>query len=311
MVDLSVVIVNYRSSDYVRRCLASLAAGAGAASTEVFVVDNSPGELGSVAQGYDGLRLIENTENVGFGRACNQALRLSRGRVGVLLNPDTELCAGTLETLLKLLENDPGVGVVAPRLVNPDGTLQPSCRPFYSLRVALMDLLGISSFYPRPPLLGRVRWGIWDPDRVRDVSQPMGACMCVRREVLETVGMLDERFFVYFEDVDWCLRIHREGWRIVYTPEAEVIHHEGRSAARDTGLACAAFYRSKLIFCRKHFRGAKLACLIFLMRAEIRLKMTAWRLLASLPGAPPGRQDLRRAYLEANRVVRGSREASA
>ena len=289
-VDLSAIIVNYRTEDYVARCLRALPAAAASLTLEIVVVDNSPGALKPLLAERPDVVLIENHQNVGFARACNQGIERARGKAVLLLNPDTEPAEGSLVALTRALIDDARAAVTAARLVYPDGTLQPSCRPFPSVGTALLDCFGVSTSYPRPPLLGRLRVGIWGLEGTRPVAQPMGACLCIRREALADVGTLDERFFGYFEDVDWCGRARARGWRVLYVPSARIVHHEGGSSARDARGASIAYYRSKLAYVRKHSRGMRRATFVALLLLEIALRRARAWLRAALPtGGEPQR----------------------
>ncbi len=232
-IELSVVIVVYKTPEYLRRCLDALETARIALPWEAIVIDNAPetGDCRSVAAGRERVTYIANQSNVGFGRACNQGMRAARGRYYVMLNPDMEVRPGSLEELHALAEREPDVGIVAPRLHYADGTLQESCRTFYTWRIFLLRRTFLGKIFRDSQLIRRHLMLDWDHESVRDIDWCMGACMLARREAVDEVGMMDERFFMYFEDVDWCYRMHQRGWRVVYNPQARMVHHYQRASA--------------------------------------------------------------------------------
>lgn len=232
--DISVVIVVYKTPDYLRRALDSLESARLALSWEAIVVDNAPdhGDCRSVAAGRPRVTYVPNARNVGFGRACNQGMRLARGRRFLLLNPDMEVHPGQVEKLHAYLESEPDVGIAAPRLHYADGRLQETCRTFYTLKIFLLRRTFLGRIFRDSKAIRAHLMLDWDHETTRDVDWCIGACLLVRREAVEDVGMMDERFFMYFEDVDWCYRMHQRGWRVVYHPEARMTHHYQRASAR-------------------------------------------------------------------------------
>ena len=252
VVDLSVVVVSFNVRGWLAACLRSLEAAAPALRLEVFVVDNASrdGSADMVTREFPGATLMRNAANRGFAPANNQALRLCRGRHVLLLNPDTEVREGGLAELVAFLDTHADVGIVGAQLLNPDGSLQPSgnaLRPGWSYVVDALPLhrLGLrrSRSYLEP---GR------NYEEVREVGEVSGACLMMRREVQETVGLLDERFFFCYEDVDLCIRVRKAGWRVIYDPVAKVVHHGGRSMPADSRDLRRRWERAQLVFIRKH-----------------------------------------------------------
>jgi GT2 family glycosyltransferase len=253
--DCSVVIVNYHSEALLRACLESLPSSAGPLSLEVIVVDNSATARASgVLEGWPEVRLIEAGGNVGFARACNLGMGAARGRQLLLLNPDTVAHPGAVATLSRHLDASPEAGAVAARLLNPEGTLQYSCRRFprplsiffgrYSLLTRLFPGNAVSSDY---------LYLDWDHAQVRPVDWASGACLMVRRDVFERVGGLDEGYFLFVEDMDWCRRIRDAGHEVVYVPQAEVTHRIGASRGPVPAWVTWERHRSMLRYIRKHF----------------------------------------------------------
>lgn len=235
--DLSLIIVNYNVRDLLVACLESIqkAMRATPLTFEIIIVDNasSDGSQDAVRHGFPSVRLIENSTNVGFAAANNCGLRNAGGRVLVLLNPDTTVPPGALESLTRYLDDHPDTGVVGPRLAYPDGSTQPSRRRFPTLLTGLMESTIVQDYWPENPAARRYYFTDQSNGVIQDVDWLVGACLVARREVFEQVGLLDEAFFMYSEEVEWCHRVRQAGWRIVYFPEATIVHHEGASSRQD------------------------------------------------------------------------------
>jgi N-acetylglucosaminyl-diphospho-decaprenol L-rhamnosyltransferase len=279
--EVTVVVVNWNAGELLRRCLTSLPTGPG---VELVVVDNgsTDGSVTPALAGTTGARLIPNAENLGFARACNQGIRAGTGRYVLLLNPDAWLLPGALEALIAFMDAHPDAGAAGPALLDPDGRLQPSGGRLPGLRrlLALHPLLERLLAVPADDLRQR------DFGRVAEVEEVSGACLIARRAAVDQVGGLDEGFFLYFEDLDWCLRLRRAGWRIYYLPEARVVH-QWRSRHDPSPRAQHHHLRSQRRYVRKHFgRGAAwlLAVLAVAVYAGLLLKV-------ALGGS---RQDVRR-----------------
>lgn len=249
--DLCIVIVSYNTREMLRDCLLSLPAATADLSAEVWVVDNNSPDSSAdmVSTEFPAVRLIANRENAGFTRANNQALRQSTARHVLLLNPDTVAKPGSLATLTAYLDTHDDVGAVGPKLLNTDGSLQPNGARFPH---PMNDFLVISEirslFRARFERFSRMRD---DFDQICELDVVSGACMMVRGSVMEQVGMLDEDFFMFFEEVEWCWRIKRAGWKIVYLPTAEVIHHWMGSVRQDSKAMTARLFKSSEIYYRK------------------------------------------------------------
>jgi GT2 family glycosyltransferase len=250
---LSVVVVSWNVRQLLLACLASLEAELAAVApgaAEVFVVDNAStdGSAAAVRERFPAVRLLENAANAGFAGANNQALRLCRGRFVLLLNPDTEIRPGALATLLAFLEAHPQAGAAGARLLNPDGTLQLSGYRAPTLKTELFRLFHLDAIWPQ----GDYPMAQWPLDEARQVDCLLGACILLRREVLEQVGLMDEKYFMYSEETDLCYRIQRAGWQIWWVPQALVVHFGGQSTAQAAGPMFLQLYWGKLRFFRKH-----------------------------------------------------------
>jgi len=205
-----------------------------------------------VRQHFPQVRLIANNSNLGFTHANNQGLAASQGRYVLLLNPDTEVVGDAVATLLAFLEAHPDVGVVGPQLRFPDGSIQPSRRRFPTLATAFVESTVLQPLFAGSSLLRRYYVADQPDDVTQDVDWLVGACLLVRREAIEQAGPLDEGFFMYAEELDWCRRLKQAGWRIVYLPEAQVIHYEGKSSEQNLAARDVRFNSSKVRYFRKH-----------------------------------------------------------
>lgn len=229
--DLSVVIVNYNTAALLEACLRSLYAESAHIQLEVFVVDNASTDASCtmVREKFPDVQLIANCENVGFARANNQALQQAHGRYLLLLNSDTVILDSALEHMLMYMRAHPGVGMCGPHLFYPDMTHQESAYPFPSLRGVLAIYTGL---YERLPTLGQwvaPEWISPATHKTRIADWCSGACLMISRACFEAIGGLDESFFMYYEDTDWCRHAAQCGWQIAYYAEAHVIHYLGGS----------------------------------------------------------------------------------
>jgi GT2 family glycosyltransferase len=252
--ELSIVIVSWNTRELLRKCLQAVTAERETCSMEVFLVDNNSadGSAQMVASEFPWVKLIANRDNLGFAKANNQAIWLATGRKILMLNPDTELHPGCLAQLIRFLDEHPDAGVVAPQLLNTDGSIQQSCREFPTLRGMLYELFGLSRFYKQVPEFGRYKMLEFNHDVRCQVDQPQGAALLIRREVLEQVGMLDEDYFMLFEEVDWCYRVKQAGWQIWFDPAARLVHHHGQSIKQVKPAMIVSSHKGLYRYWRKH-----------------------------------------------------------
>ncbi|MEP2530370.1 glycosyltransferase family 2 protein [Shimia sp.] len=227
--DLSIVIVNWNTEDLLRDCLRTVEAGIGDLRAEVLVVDNGScdGSVAMVQQEFPWVMLIEAGENLGFASGNNVALRRATGRHVMLLNTDTLLHGDVLTDSVAWLDQHPWVGVMGPRVLNTDGSVQASCSAFPSLGNLTMQTLGLTKFAH----WDRYRMTGWDRQTERNVDVISGAAMFVRRTAMEEVGLLDEAFFFYGEETDWCRRFKQTGWELVFSP-IQAVTHFGNGSVR-------------------------------------------------------------------------------
>jgi len=226
--DLSIVVVCHNHARYLSKCLQSINPELHASHhLEVFVVDNcsTDGSAALVRAEFPWVRLLENDHRHGFAANNNRAIRKSSGRYILILNPDTETPAGALEALLAFADGHPRAGICGPQIRFPDGQIQPSCRHFPTITSVLARRTLLRKFLRNSPLNGHHLMSGLDHSRTTIVDWMLGACLLVRREFLSEVGLMDEGYFLYVEDIDWCYRAHQADWEVWYFAETYIIHH--------------------------------------------------------------------------------------
>ncbi len=245
--DISIIIVSRNTRELLRACLRSIHEHHNGYTVETIVVesDSHDGTAAMVRAAFPEVILLEPGENTGFARGNNLGIKRACGDAVLLLNPDTELTAGTLAALHHALLADPTVGVVGPLLRYPDGTIQPSRRRFPTLATALVESTVMQEWWPNHPALARYYRADMPDDVAQDVDWLVGACLLARRVVFTAVGLLDERLFLYAEEPEWCWRVRQAGWRVRFVPEAELRHHEGTSTSQNVIARQRAFAVSK------------------------------------------------------------------
>ena len=248
--ELTIIIVSWNTREILRQCLQSVFASQTTKNLKVWVVDNgsSDGSGQMIEDLFPQVQIISNDDNVGFAHANNQAIKASSSDYVMLLNPDTILEKDVVETLINFLENNPDIGAVGPRLLNPDRTLQESAYPEPTLAREFWRLFHLDRFY----YYARYPMDEWSLIDARDVDVLMGACLLVRRRALDQVGLLDDNFFVYSEEVDLCTRIREYGWRISWVPTVVVVHLGGQSTQQIKQEMFLQLYKGKIQYFRKH-----------------------------------------------------------
>jgi N-acetylglucosaminyl-diphospho-decaprenol L-rhamnosyltransferase len=269
MTDLGIVIVSWNTHDLLKRCLETVFASTGPVTYSVVVVDNgsSDGSSEMVASDFPQVRLLVGHGNVGYPAGNNLGLRAlgfvqsdeSRmstvPRYALLLNPDTEIPADALTRMVKYLDDNPQIGIAGPKLVLPSGKLDLACRrSFPSPEVALWRMIGLSRLFPGSRRFARYNLTFLPENETHDVDSVVGAFMIVREKAIRQVGLLDETFFMYGEDLDWCKRVKEAGWTVVYYPDVQVMHVK-RASSRQSKRAQYEFVRAFLIFYNKHYRA--------------------------------------------------------
>jgi hypothetical protein len=266
MVDLSIIIVNWNTKEYLLQCVDSILQNKGSIPMEIIVIDNGSRDRSGeeVKRQFPGLHLIENGRNLGFAKAVNQGLRVSSGKYSLLLNPDTQLREEGIEKLVSFMESHAEAGIAGAQLLNGDGSKQNSIANFPTLTTELLNKSLLRLLFPKK-----------FPGKEKDYPEPIevdsviGACMMVRRDAVEQVGLLDEDYFLFLEETDWCYRMKRAGWKVYHIPQAEIYHFQGKSAEKDKKRAKVEFYRSRYHFFKKN-RGS-LQWFILLIGSVIKL----------------------------------------
>lgn len=272
---LLITLVNYKTTDLLLKCLDSIRQQEIRMEYRIVVIDNhsQDGGMERVKAAYPEVVVIENGTNNGYAIAVNQAIRLFESDYILLLNPDIEVKSGAIDALVNFMDATPDVGITGGKLFYPDGTLQYSCRTFFTLPVIVYRRTFLGKLFPESPVLTCHLMADWDHNTVRDVDWVLGACMMIRRSALKDVGLMDERFFLYFEDVDWCYRMKKGGWRVCYVPQAEMIHHHRRESAKGVNrtlffhiMSMFHFYDKwgKILYVFRKYRTV-LGVLIFLL----------------------------------------------
>lgn len=287
---LSVIIVNWNTGELIRRCVESVYADLPEDETEVFIVDSAStdGSTQMLQAHFPQASYVYSPQNIGFGPANNLALRQATGDWILLLNPDTLVHPGAIRSLLAFMEQHPEAGAAAARLLNPDGSLQHSCSPEPTLGSEFLRLFHLGGVRPD----GYYAMESWDPTQARQVDVILGACMLLRKPVLDQVGFFDERFFMYNEETDLCRRIRQAGWKIYWAPQAQVTHYGGQSTRQMAAEMFVQLYRAKITYFRKYHSPLQVAAykLILFLTSLPRL---ALGLVAQLE--PAGRGEKHRA----------------
>ncbi len=313
--DLSILIVSYQVREHLARCLNSIANAKTEIGVEVFVVDNasSDGSAELVREDFTWVCLLANRQNMGFAAANNQALRESHGRFLLLLNPDTvipEKQPNALDTLIAFMRMHPRAGACGPKLLYGDGTLQHSAFRFPSLAQIYLDLFPTHWRLAESRLNGRYPKRLYSAGPPFEVDHPLGAALMVRREAAEQVGWLDEGFFIYVEEIDWCLRIKRAGWEIWCVPQAEIIHLEAQSTRQFRDQLFVELWRARFRFFRKHYSRPFNVAAAWLVRVGMRVALSkAERAFRRGQLSPAEWQPRRAAFTAVARLAREGADA--
>lgn len=264
--DLAVIILNYNTVHLLRACLDSVLMADTALRYEVCVVDNAStdGSAAMVRREFPGVKLIASTANLGYSAGNNLGMRAfgfdtespagELPRFLLLLNPDTIVPPTALEAMVRFMDDSPTVGVAGPRVRRPDGSLDRACRrSFPTPQVSFYRMMGLSRLFPKSKRFNAYNLAFWPEDAVHPVDSVVGAFMLVRREAIEQVGLLDEAFFMYGEDLDWAKRIKDAGWDVWYNGKVEITHVK-EAASSQSSKARIDFYEAMWLFYRKHYR---------------------------------------------------------
>jgi GT2 family glycosyltransferase len=283
---VSIVIVNYNSGQYLRECLRSLLRENDRVHYELIIIDNASenDRIELLQSELPGAQILLNSTNLGFAKAANMGLQRGTGRYLWLLNPDTRVGTGALTHLVDFMERHPEVGIVGPKVLNTDGSLQLAChRKAPTPWVAFCRLSGLSKLFPGNKSFSQYNLSHLDPDEIAQVDAVSGSTMLIRDQVVREIGYLDEAFFLYGEDLDFCYRAKKKGWTICYNPWATVIHHKGGSSHQSRLRTRLEFYRAMVLFHRKHFAAEHHPMFNLAVYAGVSLLCTGGLLGALIP----------------------------
>lgn len=255
MPDLSISIVSYKTRELLIACLRSVYKNTHKVSFEIFVVDNNSQDnaVESIKREFPDVNLISNETNAGFAKANNSAIRRSKGDFILLLNPDTIVLPGSLDIMVDYIKRHSDIGALGCRILNPDRSLQITCSGFPAFLTLLIESTILRAFFSKSKILQKYRISDWNRDTIRDVDAVSGSCIMVRKDAIVQAGELDEYFFMYFEEIDWCYRIKHKGYRICFIPDAQIIHYECGSTSQDNKARQGQIYRqSASYYIRKH-----------------------------------------------------------
>ncbi|AOZ93314.1 glycosyltransferase family 2 protein [Paenibacillus crassostreae] len=292
--DLSILIVNYNTCKLTLDCLQSVFASKTRYTFEVILIDNhsTDSSVESISLEYPQVTINANQDNTGFAKANNQGMEIASGRYVLLLNSDTIIQEDTLQTMITFMDENPSVGASGCKVILPDGTLDKACRRgFPTPSASFYYAFGISRLFPDHPKFNQYQLGHLDPNDAYPIDCLVGAFMMVRRETITEVGVLDETFFMYGEDIDWCYRIKQAGWGIHYYPLTTIVHLKGGSARRRPTKIIYEFHRAMAIFHHKHYKARYPWVINSVIYTGIGLKFTlAWlknKLTRNKPASQP------------------------
>ena len=258
--DLSIIIVSYNSIVPLKNCLNSIFSTLQDTKFRVYVIDNNSldGTHKMVRENFPQVSLLVNSKNEGFAKANNQALKIATGRYALLLNSDTIVFDHTFDVMTKFMDEHPNAAVATCKLTRPNGRLDPACRrSFPSSFDGFCRAIGLSKLFPGSPLFARYNLTYLDQNETYEVDAVNGAFMFVRQAAMDEVGLLDEDYFLFAEDVDWCYRFKKADWKIYSYPQTQVIHLKGESSKEVTPAMINEFFKSMKIFCDKHYTDEK------------------------------------------------------
>ena len=280
-VRLSIIIVTYNAGRLLKECIDSIYKESITTPFDVWVVDNNSQDdsIAMIKECFSKVNLIENGTNIGFAKANNMALSRSKADYFLLLNPDTVVHDNAIEKVVKFVDRSPEVGIVGCRVLNEDGTLQLACRrSIPTPHVAFFRLSGLSRLFPNSKVMAKYNLTYLNPNEANEIDAVSGAFLMIRREVVDSIGKLDERFFMYGEDMDLCLRTKKAGWKVMYYPDAKIIHYKGECSRSNSRKATFEFYRSMCLFHKKHFAENHNPVINVIIYAGILLKaLMSWR----------------------------------
>lgn len=278
MIDVSIIIVAWNVRELLHNCLKSVYDETKGIDFEVIYVDNASqdGSIEMVKKQFPEVRIIENDENKGFIVANNQGIEISKGRYVLLLNSDTVILDNAIAKTVKFADEHPEAAVVGCRVLNPDRTLQRTCAMYNSVLNMFLSATYLYKIFPKSSFFGRHDMTWWDFNDVREVEVVYGCFSLVRKEAIDQVGLMDPRYFVFGDDPDWCYRFSKTGWKIMFTPEPEIIHYGGQTTQKKADKFLLQLYGSNLIFMKLHRSKLSFLLACFLMALFFFLRIPYW-----------------------------------
>lgn len=296
MIKLSVVLVNFNTRPFILKCIDSIFINNPNDDIEIIIVDNNSQDdsVSAIQSNYPHIKLIKNPSNVGYAKAINQGIKIAKGQYILLLNPDTIVFPDTLNTAINFMDKNLRVGVVTCKVELEDGKIDPAChRGFPTPWASFCYFVGLERLFPKSRLFGRYHLGWLPLDTIHEIDTPSGCFYLIRKSVIDEVGLLDENYFLFYEEVDWSYRIKQKGWKIFFLPEVKILHYKGVSSGiKKTSqqittasteikrLAINAFCNSMKIFYNKYYKSkySMLRDLIFYIGVEIKRFISLLRL---------------------------------
>ena len=290
MMDVSIIIINWNTKQLLRDCLTSVYERVGDVDYEIIVVDNAStdGSAEMVKSDFRQVILIENTGNRGFAAANNQGMAIAKGRYVLLLNSDTVVLDNAIANTVRFADENPQAAVTGCRVLNPDRTVQPTCFMFPSLLNMFLSSTYFYKLFPKSRFFGRENMTWWDANEVYEVDIVKGCFMLVRREAIEQVGVMDEQFFMFGEETDWCYRFKKNGWKVIFAPVGEIIHYGGQSTMQMPMTMTVQLRLSILKFIRKHYGWSSHVIARFLVAFFFAVRLPVWMAMAFVRPAARG-----------------------
>jgi len=298
--EVSIVIVNWNTGPLLRDCVRSLIEGNADVPYALIVVDNASRDnsVQLLLSAYPDITLLQNQHNEGFARANNRGFAYCKAPFVLLLNPDTRLSNGALRRMRILLAEHQAWGCVGAQAVDAAGTLQWTCYHFPTLRSEFYELFWLSKFFPRNRFFGRYLMSYWDHRTLREVDWVSGVCVMFRREILDRVGAFDEQYFLYGEDMEWCYRVRKKGYRIMYAPDVLITHYQGSSSDQVPIESLREKYTGRLRFFKTHYQAVAFCGLQVIYVCGFLLRAFVSCMLLWFPRRRAFWRQKRRAYLE-------------
>lgn len=283
--NVSVVIVSWNAKKYLEQCLQSVLSCSDAATTEIIVVDNasSDGSPEHVKEKYPSVKLICNSDNLGFAKANNIGINHSHGKYLFLINSDVIVYPNCFNSLVTYIESQPQIGVLGPRIIGIDGKVQRSCMGYPSLWNSFCRAIFIDAIFPNVKLFNGYMLSYWKHDAIKEVEVVNGCFWVIRHQALEKVGLLDENYFMYAEDIDWCKRFNDSDWKVVYYPLVEALHYGGASSANAPVRFYIEMQKANMKFFKKHYGILSLniyKCIMLLHQSLRAVGYSIWYILA-------------------------------